>query len=128
MPFKLFIFLPFSFYSAEPALNMILKIAYKSMISPKYFTTNSDTIDAAKYVRRIKNLYYLMEKAVTKSFLIMQTDIIQREDRKRDVLHMAGVPDSQIYMDKLSGKDFNRPQYQRLLSRIDKDSVLCIHN
>lgn len=50
----------------------------------------------------------------------------QNEDRQRDALHMAGVPDSQIYMDKLSGKDFNRPQYQRLLSRIDKDSVLYI--
>lgn len=31
-----------------------------------------------------------------------------------------------IYMDKQSGKDFNRPQYKRLLRRMKKDDLLYI--
>lgn len=38
----------------------------------------------------------------------------------------VGVPKGQIYMDKQSGKDFNRPQYQRLLRKLDHNSVLFI--
>ena len=29
-------------------------------------------------------------------------------------------------MDKLSGKDFNRPQYQKLVRRLKKDDLLCV--
>lgn len=47
---------------------MIPKIAYKYMISPKYFTTNSDTIDVAKYVRLIKNLYVRLLSLFFQSF------------------------------------------------------------
>lgn len=37
----------------------------------------------------------------------------QNEDRQMIALHQAGVEDRFIYMDKQSGKDFNRPQYQK---------------
>lgn len=37
-----------------------------------------------------------------------------------------GIADSHIYMDKQSGKDFNRPQYKKLLRRMKKDDLLCI--
>jgi DNA invertase Pin-like site-specific DNA recombinase len=36
------------------------------------------------------------------------------------------VPEKNIYMDKLSGKDFNRPQYRKLLRRMKKDDLLYI--
>ena len=36
------------------------------------------------------------------------------------------VPPEQIYMDKLSGKDFNRPQYQKLIRKIRPDDVIVI--
>jgi DNA invertase Pin-like site-specific DNA recombinase len=38
----------------------------------------------------------------------------------------AGVPEKNIYMDKQSGKDFDRPQYQRLLRKMKKDDLLYI--
>lgn len=42
----------------------------------------------------------------------------QNEDRQRIALAEFHVPCETIYMDKLSGKDFNRPQYQKLQRRL----------
>lgn len=50
----------------------------------------------------------------------------QNEDRQRIALHEAGVPDENVYTDKQSGKDFNRPQYKRLLRKMKRDDLLCI--
>ena len=50
----------------------------------------------------------------------------QHEDRQKYALLKAGVPENRIYMDKLSGKDFNRPQYGKLLRKLDDHSVLYI--
>ena len=50
----------------------------------------------------------------------------QNEDRQRIALKEMGVPEKQIYMDKQSGKDFNRPQYKRLLRKLDNNSVLFV--
>ena len=36
------------------------------------------------------------------------------------------VPEKNIYMDKQSGKDFDRPQYKRLLRKMKKDDLLYI--
>ena len=37
-----------------------------------------------------------------------------------------GIPEKNIYIDKQSGKDFNRPQYKKLLKKLDSNSVLYI--
>jgi DNA invertase Pin-like site-specific DNA recombinase len=37
-----------------------------------------------------------------------------------------GVPEKQIYIDKQSGKDFDRLQYKRLLRKLDEDCVLFV--
>ena len=50
----------------------------------------------------------------------------QNEDRKRIALHEVDVPDENFYTDKQSGKDFDRPQYKRLLRKIKRDDLLCI--
>ena len=50
----------------------------------------------------------------------------QNEDRQVRALHAAQVPEKNIYMDKQSGKDFNRPMYQRLLNRLKHDDLLYI--
>ena len=50
----------------------------------------------------------------------------QNEDRQRIALHEVGVPDENVYMDKQSGKDFNRPQYKKLLRKMKRDDLLCI--
>lgn len=50
----------------------------------------------------------------------------QNEDRQRIAMHEAGVPDSNIIMDMQFGKDFNRPQYKKLLRKLKKDDLLYI--
>jgi DNA invertase Pin-like site-specific DNA recombinase len=50
----------------------------------------------------------------------------QNEDRQMIALGEAGVPERNIYMDKLSGKDFERPQYKKLMRKLKKDDVLYI--
>lgn len=50
----------------------------------------------------------------------------QNEDRQLIALEEFPVSRRQIYMDKLSGKDFHRPQYQRLTRKIQKDDVLVV--
>lgn len=42
----------------------------------------------------------------------------QHEHRQLHELLKNGIPREQIYMDKLSGKDFNRPSYQHLVYNI----------
>lgn len=41
----------------------------------------------------------------------------QNEDRQVLALNEVEVPKENIYMDKQSGKDFNRPMYQHLLKK-----------
>lgn len=50
----------------------------------------------------------------------------QCEDRQCIALREAGVPDTNIYIDKQSGKDFDRPAYKRLVRRRKKDDLLYI--
>jgi DNA invertase Pin-like site-specific DNA recombinase len=42
----------------------------------------------------------------------------QNEDRQLIAMREFGVPERNIFCDKQSGKDFNRPSYQRLLKKI----------
>ena len=41
-------------------------------------------------------------------------------------LRKVGVAERNIYMDKQSGKDFNRPQYKKLIQKMKKDDLLYI--
>ena len=50
----------------------------------------------------------------------------QNEDRQLIALREIGVPEKNIYLDKQSGKDFNRPQYKKLLRKMKKDDLLYI--
>ena len=50
----------------------------------------------------------------------------QIEDRQVISLRKAGVPEKNIYMDKQSGKDFNRPIYKKLLRKLKQDDLLYI--
>ena len=50
----------------------------------------------------------------------------QNEERQRTALLEVGVPKQQIYMDKQSGKDFDRTEYQKLLQKLDSSSVLFV--
>lgn len=50
----------------------------------------------------------------------------QNEQRQLDKLREAGVNDRDIYIDKASGKDFNREQYQIMKRAMRKGDVLFI--
>ena len=50
----------------------------------------------------------------------------QNEDRQLIAMQALNVPHSNIYMDKQSGKNFNRPKYKRLLRRLRQDDLLYI--
>lgn len=50
----------------------------------------------------------------------------QSEDRQLIALKEAGVSEQNIYLDKQSGKDFNRPQYKQLLQKLKKNDLLYI--
>lgn len=50
----------------------------------------------------------------------------QNEDRQRIALLEMGVSEKDIYMDKLSGKNFERPQYKKLIKKLDSNSVLFV--
>ena len=50
----------------------------------------------------------------------------QNLDRQLIALRECGVPEKNIYLDKLSGKDFDRPQYKKLLKKLNSDSVLFV--
>lgn len=50
----------------------------------------------------------------------------QNEDQQRLALAALPVPKENIYMDKQSGKDFERPQYRRLVRRLRRDDLLYV--
>lgn len=50
----------------------------------------------------------------------------QNEDRQMLALRREGIPESRIYMDKQSGKDFDRPKYRLLVKRLQPGDLLCI--
>lgn len=50
----------------------------------------------------------------------------QNLDRQLIALRNAGVETKQIFVDKLSGKDFNRPNYKKLIKRLKRGDLLYI--
>lgn len=50
----------------------------------------------------------------------------QNEDRQLIALREVGVEERNIFLDKQSGKDFNRPQYRKLLRKLKKGDLLYI--
>ena len=50
----------------------------------------------------------------------------QNEGRQLIALREVAVPEKNIFLDKQSGKDFERPQYKKLVRRMKKDDLLYI--
>ena len=50
----------------------------------------------------------------------------QNEERQMIELRNKNVPENNIYKDKQSGKDFDRPQYKRLIKKLKKSDLLYI--
>ena len=50
----------------------------------------------------------------------------QNEDRQLIAMREMGVPKENIFIDKQSGKDFNRPRYKSLIKHLRENDVLYI--
>ena len=50
----------------------------------------------------------------------------QNEDRQLIALEPYDIPQDHLFVDKNSGKDFNRPKYKRLVKKLRKGDVLYI--
>ncbi len=50
----------------------------------------------------------------------------QNEDRQKIAMDAKSVPRKNIFMDKQSGKDFERPQYKRLVRKIKRGDLLYL--
>ena len=54
------------------------------------------------------------------------SSIDQNEDRQMVALSEAGVSEKNIFIDKLSGKSFDRPQYKKLVEQLKAGDLLYI--
>ena len=50
----------------------------------------------------------------------------QNEDRQMIALRELEIPEKNIFMDKQSGKNFNRPQYKKMVRKMKKDDLLYV--
>ena len=50
----------------------------------------------------------------------------QNEDRQIIALQQLAVPSKNIFLDRQSGKDFDRPQYRRMVRKLKKNDLLYI--
>ena len=57
---------------------------------------------------------------------IRVSSIDQNEDRQLVAMEALKIPTGQIYTDKVSGKDFNRPAYRLLVKRLKTGDLLYI--
>lgn len=57
---------------------------------------------------------------------IRVSSIDQNEERQKVALSEVGVPKKNIFMDKRSGKNFDRPQYKTMVKKLKKGSLLYI--
>lgn len=50
----------------------------------------------------------------------------QNEDRQLLAMRELQIPEKNLFIDKMSGKDFDRPSYKRMVRRMKKDDILYI--
>lgn len=67
----------------------------------------------------------LLPSGVTYGYVRVSTRD-QNEARQMVAMKQFGVSDSCIFMDKQSGKDFNRPEYLKLVHRLNPNDVLVV--
>lgn len=54
------------------------------------------------------------------------SSIDQNEDRQMVALREMPIPDKNIFMDKQSGKDFDRPSYKKLMKKLKAGDILYV--
>lgn len=77
-------------------------------------------------IKRIKKGSIIIQHYVYGYIRVSSKD--QNEDRQRIAMCSKGVSDAFLYIDKQSGKDFNRPQYKRLVKKLKAGDLLYIQS
>lgn len=57
---------------------------------------------------------------------IRVSSIDQNETRQLVAMNNKNIPKNRLYIDKQSGKDFNRPQYKKLVKKLKKGDLLYV--
>lgn len=57
---------------------------------------------------------------------VRDSSVDQNEDRQIIAMNRAGIHPKNIYLDKQSGKDFERPKYKRLVRRLRTGDLLYV--
>ena len=52
----------------------------------------------------------------------------QNIDRQLASMREMGIPEKNIYIDRMFGKDFNRPKYRKLIRHLHKGDLLYVHS
>ena len=50
----------------------------------------------------------------------------QNVARQIKMMKERGIPDKRIYIDKMSGRNFERKEYKKLLTKLDSNAVIYI--
>ena len=50
----------------------------------------------------------------------------QNVDRQLDAIRSVSIPERNIFIEKMSGKDFIRPEYQRLMKKLKRGDLLYV--
>ena len=74
------------------------------------------------------NIWKADEASAEKKPVMVFDEFSRDQNEERQVLALLemGVPEQNIYVDKQSGKDFNRPQYKKMLRRVKPDDLIYI--
>ncbi|MCL2200057.1 MAG: recombinase family protein, partial [Defluviitaleaceae bacterium] len=54
------------------------------------------------------------------------SDVCQNENRQLDAVGKLDIPQSHIFVDKISGKDFNRPAWKTLVRKLKQGDLLYV--
>ena len=57
---------------------------------------------------------------------IRVSTVDQNEDRQRIAMHGLPMPEKNLFVERQSGKDFERPQYKKLIRRLKPEDLLYI--
>ena len=104
-------------YDGMALAQAILEYLVANVHAKTIFSTHYHEITSlVSHLKEVKNIH---------------VDVSERDDKvtflyKVKEVREVGVSDKNIFMDKQSGKDFERPQYKKLLRKMKKDDLLYI--
>ena len=90
---------------------------------------NTHSITGTRTIVRVPVLLNILqrERYYIKTYAYIRVSTAdQNEDRQLDAIAELNIPQTQIFTDKVSGKDFNRPQYQALMKKLKPGDLLYV--